>query len=85
MPMQTLVFASGSVGPQAGISASGLHSSHHRVAMKAAISLRALWVGQVALLLEVCKYPIGGKLRGIPIIVVQDAPQPLTAANDAFA
>jgi hypothetical protein len=32
-----------------------------------------------------CKYSIDWRLRGFPIIVVQDAPQPLTAANDIFA
>jgi hypothetical protein len=34
---------------------------------------------------EVCKNSIDRKLRRFPIIVVQDASQPLTAANDAFA
>jgi hypothetical protein len=31
--------------------------------------------------LVVCKSSIDHKLRGLPIIVVQDAPQPLTAAH----
>jgi len=33
---------------------------------------------------EVCKNSIDRKLRGLSIIVVQDAPQTLTATNDAF-
>jgi hypothetical protein len=35
-------------------------------------------------MVEVCKYSIDLKLRGLLIIVAQDAPQPLTATNDAF-
>ena len=33
----------------------------------------------------VCKNSIEHKLRGLPVIVIQDASQPLAATNDAFA